>query len=424
MKNGNEYMKRLADEQIKKYLQIFGAVYIVGTKYCGKTWTSMYHANSSFFVADPKNNFQNRRLASISPNTILDGDVPRLIDEWQEVPSLWDAVRTEVDLRGKKGQFILTGSSTPNYNTMHTGTGRVGRIRMRTMSLYESNESNGMVSLKDVMNSKNIAAKVDNGELEKIAYYVVRGGFPANINFSEEEAIMFNKAYVENVINSDMQKIDNVERDTKKVRNFLRSLARNESTVVSNTTIAKGMKEIDDETIDLNTVNSYLDVLNRLYLIDNQEAFSNNIRSSVRLKQSEKRHFVDPSIACALLNVNSNKLINDLNTFDFLFEALCERDLRIYAEVNNYSLYHYQDYNDREIDAVIQDEDGNYSMFEIKLGMDEVDNASKKLIELRDSIKESGGIPPKNLGVIVGVSSYAYRREDGVYVIPITSLKP
>ena len=271
---------------------------------------------------------------------------------------------------------------------MHTGTGRVGRIRMRTMSLYESNESNGMVSLKDVMNSKNIAAKVDNGELEKIDYYVVRGGFPANINFSEEEAIMFNKAYVENVINSDMQKIDNVERDTKKVRNFLRSLARNESTVVSNTTIAKGMKEIDDETIDLNTVNSYLDVLNRLYLIDNQEAFSNNIRSSVRLKQSEKRHFVDPSIACALLNVNSNKLINDLNTFDFLFEALCERDLRIYAEVNNYSLYHYQDYNDREIDAVIQDEDGNYSMFEIKLGMDEVDNASKKLIELRDSIKE------------------------------------
>lgn len=420
----SKYKPRIIDKTVAKYLSTFGAVCIEGPKWCGKTWTSSHHSNSEFLIGDPANNFQNRKLAEMSPSLVLEGETPRLLDEWQEVPPIWDAVRYTVDRRAEKGQFILTGSSTPKRKgVLHSGAGRIGKLRMRTMSLYESGESSGAVSLEDLCNGKLTPALTGEVDLRDLANYTVRGGWPGNLNVAQEDASLLPQSYLDAILDDDSQRIDDKKYDVAKMRLLLHSLARNESTTATKKKLLNDIREFDDETIDADTVTTYLDVFDRLFLLDNQPPFSTNIRSSVRVKQAEKRHFCDPALACALLKATPDRLIGDLETFGFLFEALVERDLKIYAESFGANLFHYQDYNNKEIDAVIELEDGRWCAFEIKLGANQNDKAATELVALRNSIEQEGGISPSVLCVICGLSNAAYVRPDGVFVVPITALK-
>lgn len=420
----SKYKPRIIDKTVAKYLSTFGAVCIEGPKWCGKTWTSSHHSNSEFLIGDPANNFQNRKLAEMSPSLVLEGETPRLLDEWQEVPPIWDAVRYTVDRRAEKGQFILTGSSTPKRKgVLHSGAGRIGKLRMRTMSLYESGESSGAVSLEDLCNGKLTPALTGEVDLRDLANYTVRGGWPGNLNVAQEDASLLPQSYLDAILDDDSQRIDDKKYDVAKMRLLLHSLARNESTTATKKKLLNDIREFDDETIDADTVTTYLDVFDRLFLLDNQPPFSANIRSSVRVKQAEKRHFCDPALACALLKATPDRLIGDLETFGFLFEALVERDLKIYAESFGANLFHYQDYNSKEIDAVIELEDGRWCAFEIKLGANQIDKAATELVALRNSIEQEGGIAPSVLCVICGLSNAAYVRPDGVFVVPITALK-
>ena len=420
----SKYKPRVIDSAVCRYLSTFGAVCIEGPKWCGKTWTSSFHSKSEFLIGDPANNFQNRALAEISPSIVLEGETPRLLDEWQEVPSIWDAVRYTVDGRAEKGQFILTGSSTPKRKgVLHSGAGRIGRLRMRTMSLYESGESSGTVSLEELCNGKITPAMTGEVSLRDLAYYTVRGGWPGNLNVAPENASLLPQSYLDAILDDDSQRIDGKKYDVAKMRLLLRSLARNESTTAAKKKLLNDIREFDDEAIDMDTIATYLDVFNRLFLLDNQLPFSANIRSSVRVKQAEKRHFCDPALACALLKATPDKLIGDLETFGFLFEALVERDLKIYAESFGANLYHYQDYNNKEIDAVVELKDGKWCAFEIKLGANQIDKAATELVALRNDIEKNGGVAPSVLCVICGLSNAAYVRPDGVFVVPITALK-
>ena len=306
---------------------------------------------------------------------------------------------------------------------IHSGAGRYGRIHLKTMSLFESRDSSGLISLKDICENKLEPVVTGNVQLKKLAYLLIRGGWPANLELDEHDARKVVREYIDLIIDDDLNRLDGIKRDKHKVYLLLKSLARNESTTVTNSTLKKDIKEIDNEDIDIDTVASYLDALNRLYLLDNDEPFSQNIGSSIRVKQSEKRHFTDPSLACALLNLTVDKLIKDLNTFGFLFEAMVERDLKIYANSFGAKCFHYQDYANREIDMVIELEDGSWCAFEIKLGTDEIGAAAEKLVSIKNSIKKENGKEPKVLCVITGMSNYAYKREDGVLVVPITALK-
>lgn len=419
------YRPRIIDNKIEEYLGVFGALCIEGPKWCGKTWTSSFHSRSEIYLGDPAGNFQNRNLAELSPDLVLQGEPPRLIDEWQEVPPLWDAVRFHVDQSSEKGLFILTGSSTPNHKgILHSGAGRIARIRMRPMSLYESGDSSGMVSLGDLCADRMESVMTGEVRLTDLIGYILRGGWPASLGLSIKEASLLPRQYLDAIVDDDVYRIDGVKRDTTKIRLLLRSLARNESTTATNRSLKNDVKEKDDEDIDVDTIASYLDIFSRLFLIENQQPFSSKIRSSVRVKQAEKRHFADPSLAAALLGATEEKLLGDLNTLGFLFEALCERDLRIYTDAFGGQLYHYQDYQNREVDAVIQLPGGEWCAFEIKLGANQIDEAAAVLVKLKNDIaKEPGGIPPKVLCVVCGMSNAAYKRADGVYVVPITALR-
>lgn len=419
------YKPRIIDKQVEEYLQTFGAICIEGPKWCGKTWTSSYHANSKFFLADPSGNFQNRKLAEIDPNTVLEGAAPRLIDEWQEYPPLWDAVRYKVDQSAQKGQFILTGSATPNHKgILHSGAGRIAKLRMRTMSLYESGDSSGQISLEALCNGTLTPAMTGEVDLKNLINLIIRGGWPGSLDLPLKQAALLPQQYLQAVIDDDVYRIDDVKRNTQKMRLLLMSLARNESTTATNTLLKSDIKEKDGQDIDANTVTAYLDIFKRLFLTDNQPPFAPNVRSSVRVKQAEKRHLADPSLACALLKLTPAALLNDLVTLGFMFEALCERDLRIYAESFGANLYHYQDYKNREIDAVIELPDGNWCAFEIKLGANQIDQAAESLLKIKQEFEEDKkSVPPSVLCVLCGLSNAAYKREDGVFVVPITALK-
>ena len=418
------YKPRIIDASVEKYLKTFGAVCIEGPKWCGKTWTSAYHSKSEYYLADPRGNFQNRNLAQIDPSLVLDGDSPRLLDEWQEVPALWDAVRFAVDSSKEKGRFILTGSATPNHKgILHSGAGRIARLRMRPMSLFEAGKSSGKISLKELCNGELKAQLTGEVALTDLIDYIVRGGWPSSQELSIEEAALLPKEYISAILSDDIERIDGIKRDRHKMELLLRSLARNESTTVTNKRLKDDMKEIDHEDIVVETVASYLDVLNRLFLIDNQKPYGTQLRSTVRVKQAEKRHLSDPSLACALLNATPEILKGDLNTLGFLFEALCERDLKIYAEAFGASLYHYQDYHNQEMDAVIVLPDGEWCGIEIKLGANQIEDAAKNLLKIKQKIlEEKNGKAPKSLSVICGLSNAAYQREDGVFVVPLTAL--
>lgn len=422
-----EYKERIVDSKIEMHLCAFGAIAVEGPKWCGKTWTSENAAASEFKLGNPDGNFQNRRLAETNPALVLEGEQPRLIDEWQEVPQIWDAVRAKVDETRKKGSYILTGSSTPKRKgVMHSGAGRISRIRMGTMSLYESGYSSGEISLEDICRDK--AEDVNTGEvkLEVLCDLIIRGGWPENIGLPLEYAALLPGQYIEAIVMDDASKLDGKKRDYKKMMRLLRSLARNESTTVSKTVLKRDILDVDAEIIDENTISDYLDVFNRLFLIDNQPPFSPSVRSSIRVKQQEKRHFCDQSVPCALMGITKpDMLIGDLETTGFLFESLVEHDLKIYAESFNANLFHYQDYANKEIDAVIELDNGDWCAFEIKLGANQIDTAANNLLDISKRFEEDPkGKPPTALCVICGLTNAAYRRPDGVYVVPITALKP
>jgi predicted AAA+ superfamily ATPase len=355
---------------------------------------------------------------------LLQGNVPRLLDEWQVAPVLWDAVRFEVDKKNKIGQFILIRSSVPKDNvTSNTGTGRISRLLMRTMSLYESKDSNGSVSLESLFNGINDIASFSNLTIENIAYLITRGGWPASIKTSSEKiALKQISNYVESVINQDISKVDGIEKNPNRVRQLLKSLSRNISTMATMKTIKNDMAE-NEMTLSEKTISQYLNALRRIYVIEDLPAWTPSLRSKTSIRTSAKRHFVDPSIATAVLRLNNNTLLHDFETFGLLFESLCIRDLRIYAQSLDGEVYHYHDKNGLEADGIIWLHDGRWAAVEVKMGSKEIENAAKNLIKLAKNIDTKKMQKPSFLMILTG-TELAYKRNDGVYVIPLGCLKP
>lgn len=422
----NGYRERIIDTVIQENIKTFAAICIEGPKWCGKTWTALNNSKSVIYIGDPKNNFQNRTLAELNPEFVLEGDSPRLIDEWQEVPSIWDAVRFKADQSIQKGQYILTGSATPKRKgILHSGAGRINTLLMRPMSLYESGDSSGKVSLKALFNRDFLPTSLTEVSLTHLIYLTCRGGWPGSIGMDEKQSINITKSYLDTIINDEISNIDQILRNKKKIQYLIKSLARNTSTMVSTSTLVNDIKEYHDDTITSVTITEYLDVLNRIFVIEDQLAFDMNYRSNNRVAKSPKRHFIDPSLAVAALDLSSNKLMQDLNFYGFLFESMVIRDLRIYADALGGKVYHYRHFDTNiEIDAVVELSSGLWGAFEIKLGSNQIDMAAENLLKMQNNILESKkGNPPVFLGVICGLAQAAYLRSDGVYVIPITTLK-
>lgn len=419
------YLPRLIDARIANALQAFGAVCVEGPKWCGKTWALLNQAASVYYVGDPAGNFQNRRLAEMEPNLALMGEAPHLVDEWQEVPPIWDAVRYEVDRSPHKGRFLLSGSSTPQRKgIMHSGTGRIGTLRMHPMSLFESQDSSGAISMRSLFDGPLSPLQTGEISLNRLCHLIVRGGWPGNLHVPEEACGLVPASYIKQVAEQDSSRIDDKRRDPYKMSLLIRSLARNESTLASNATLRRDMLQFDDDTLSEATVSDYMEVLYRLFAVYDQPAFNPNMRSSARVGKKPKRHLADPSLAAAALGATPERLLGDLNTLGFLFEALCERDLAIYAQTCGGTLYHYRDGNDREIDAVVELPDGRWGAFEIKLGANQIDAAAASLVKMKNAIEaEPNGRPPTVLVVICGLTSFAYTRPDGVAVVPITALR-
>lgn len=420
------YLKRLVEEQLKSGLSSAGAISIEGPKSCGKTWCARNLAESEYSLADPKGGFMNRKMAGIDPTIALEGEEPHLIDEWQEIPEIWDAVRFKVDEDTRRGKYILCESTVVDKSwIIHSGVGRIVSVRMRTMSLMESGDSTGEVSLQGMFNEgfKNIRGRTHS--LDELIQITVRGGWPKLLGVSEEDASTFLKDMIDKICEIDAQKIDGRKRDVSKLKKTIRSLARNESTVATKTKIASDIREFDTGTVEEETVSEYLDVFRKLFIIEDQPAYSPNYRSSVRVGKNPKRHFADPSLAIAALDMDPVSLKQDLNTFEFMFEALCERDIRIYAQTFGGRLYHYRDHSGREIDAIVEIPGGKWGAFEIKLGSNQTDEAAENLRKTAQFIQKDGSAkPPEFLCVICGTEGFAYCRPDGVYVVPICMLGP
>ena len=416
------YKERLIDKKIEECLKIFGAVSIVGPKYCGKTWTSLAHSKSVKYINS--NDKKLYTLAQMDVNQILVGEYPILIDEWQLIPSIWDCVRRKCDEDKIKGKFILTGSATEKENTIdHSGAGRICKLDMGTMSLFESGESDGYVSLNDLF--KNIEFKghlTKELSLEDIANLIMRGGSPDNMENTPKESQLIVKSYIKDILDKDINEIDGVKRDRNKMEMLLKSLARNESSLASNETLIKDVIENEYDSINKETVGEYLNVLDKLHLIQNQQAFNPNVRSRENVGKTAKRHFTDPSIVCGLLNLNYDKMISDLNTFGFLFESLVERDLRIYSKYNNGELRHFRNnVSGLEIDSIVINEEGEYGAIEIKLGSNQIEEAKTNLLKFYEKVDKK----PKFMCIICGLWNNVMKDPDtGIYIIPINALKP
>ena len=414
------YRPRIIDKRIADDLALFGAISIEGPKNCGKTWTARAVSNSEFQL-----NANNKVLATTDPSFALKGDAPHLIDEWQEVPEIWDEVRFEVDRSAAKGRFVLSASSTLKVGSkMHSGAGRIEQLIMRPMSLFESGDSDGKVSLSGMFRNEFPSIGPIQQDLKAIIGLTIRGGWPDQLGFTPEQAMRKNKDYLRHLCDEDVIRIDGKGRDSRKMMMLLRSLARNESTVASNKCIINDMAEYDNENMAAPTYSDYIDVLQRLHIVAPQDAFSVNIRSSANVGKNPKRHLIDPSLSMAALDMDEESAIKDLNAYGFMFEAMCERDLNIYSMAFDGSVKHYRDNYGHEIDAVVSL--GNrWGAFEIKLGTSDIESASNKLVEMKNKILETGkSAPPEFLCVISGMSSSAYMRPDGVYVVPITMLGP
>lgn len=421
-----KYKKRIADELLERKLKGKGAVLIEGPKWCGKTTTAEQVSGSILYMATPEDKEQNAALAELNPSLLLKGETPRLIDEWQIAPKLWDAIRFEVDHRGEEGQFILTGSAVPAdmKDVTHTGTGRIARLTMRPMTLYESGESNGSISLSELLSGNSKISGINELSLEDIAYLCCRGGWPRSIFMDKDIALDQAFDYYDAIVNSDISRVDNVDRNPERAKNLMRSYARNIGSQASNETLKNDMINNDSTSLDTDTILSYVNALKKIFVIEESLAWNPNLRSKTAIRTSETRYFIDPSIAVAALGLGPNDLINDLNTFGLIFETLCIRDLRVYAESINGSIYHYRDASDLECDAVVHLRNGSYGLIEIKLGGDKLINeGAQNLIKMKNKIDTNKMKKPSFLMVLTATSKYAYQREDGVYVIPIGCLK-
>ncbi len=421
-----KYKARIADEILKKRILGKGAVLIEGPKWCGKTTTAEQIAGSVLYMADPETEKQNLTMAEVNPKRLLKGKVPRLIDEWQIAPKLWDAVRFEVDHREEFGQFILTGSAVPaSYEHIHhTGTGRFSWILMRPMSLYESLDSTGEVSLKQLFEGVEEIDGENPLDLSRLAFLVCRGGWPRSADLKGETALEQAFDYYDAVVKSDISRTDGVARNPDRVKRLMRSYARNQGAQVTNTVICEDMAVNEAETFDADTVYSYISALKKIFVIEEMEAWNPNLRSKTAIRTSNTRYFVDSSIAAAALGLGPQDLIADLHTFGLLFETMCIRDLRVFADALHGSVYHFRDKMGLECDAVVHLRNGSYGLVEIKLGGDRlIEEGADNLKKLRDKIDTTKMKEPSFLMVLVGVGDYAYRRKDGIYVVPAGCLR-
>lgn len=420
------YKKRVADDILKRKLEGKGAVLIEGPKWCGKTTTAEEFSSSILYMDDPEKKEQNIAMSEFNPKRLLEGSTPRLIDEWQLAPKLWDAIRFEVDHRRELGQFILTGSAVPanSKDITHSGTGRFTWLTMRPMSLYESGDSTGDVSLKALFEGNKEIEGSARLNIDRLAFLVCRGGWPQAVNMREEIALDQAFDYIDGVIHSDINRADNIQKNPERVSRLMRSYARNQGSQVPNTVLAEDIKANDNRTVNEETIASYTDALRKIFVIEDMPAWNPNLRSKTAIRCSDTRYYVDPSIATSALGLGPNDLLNDLKTFGFLFETLAIRDLRVFSDALNGKVYHYRDKDGLECDAVIHLRNGKYGLVEIKLGGDKlIEEGARSLKVLSSKIDTVKMNSPSFLMVLTGIGDYAYRRKDDVYVVPIGSLR-
>ena len=429
------YKHRIADALLKRKLKGNGAVVVEGPKWCGKTTTAEQLAKSVIYMDDPDKITEHITMANIRPRDLLLGDNPRLLDEWQIAPQLWDTIRFEVDHRKGQGHFILTGSSVPiqedededipeNQKIRHSGTGRFGWLRMRPMALYESGESNGTISLKELFTAPEMIYAKSTLTREDIAYLICRGGWPEALEMDKEIALDKAFDYVDAIAERDMSRVDKTNRSPERVRRLMRSYARNQASQATFETMAEDMRANEPKALDTDTIASYITALRKLFVVEESEAWNPNLRSKTAIRTSNTRYFTDPSIASATLGLGPNDLLNDFNTFGLLFETLAVRDLRTYADALMGKVAHYRDVTNLECDAVVHLRDGNYGLVEIKIGGDNLINeGADSLKKLRDKIDTTKMKKPSFLMVLIGIGEIAYCRDDGVYVVPLGCLK-
>jgi len=421
-----EYKARIVDNMLKEKLEAKGAVVIEGPKWCGKTTTAMQVAGSILRMDESRNREANIQMAEIDPGRLLKGDTPRLIDEWQIAPKLWDATRYEVDTRGKEGQFILTGSAVPveSEEITHSGTGRFTWLLMRPMSLYESGDSTGEVSLQNLFERPDRIAGTNDFDIDRLAFLICRGGWPYAVGMKEKPSLLQAEDYYEAVIKSDINRADGVSKNPERVKRLMRSFARNQGTQISNTMLRDDIISNDTESLNEDTIASYINALKNIFVVEDMAAWNPNLRSKTSIRTSETRYYVDPSIAVAALGIGPKDLTNDLNTMGLLFETLCVRDLRVYAESIGGTVLHYRDKSGLECDTVIHLKNGRYGLAEIKLGGQKlIEEGVKNLQSLSNKIDTSKMPAPSFLMIVIGIGEFAYRREDGIFIVPIGCLK-
>lgn len=421
-----KYKERIADRMLARKLAGKGAVLIEGPKWCGKTTTAEQQAATIIYMDDPVQKEQNIKMADINPKALFIGETPILLDEWQIAPKLWDAVRFEVDHREELGQFILTGSAVPadSNEIHHTGTGRYAWLTMRPMSLYESGESTGEVSVKELFDTPEQILGINKLTLEDLAFLICRGGWPRATTLEGELALDQAKDYFDAVTKSDVSRVDGVRRNTERIKLLMRSYARHQGAQAPISTISADMTTNDEESADMKTISSYIDALKKIFVIEDSVAWNPNLRSKTAIRTSDTRYFVDPSIAVAALGLGPNDLINDLNTMGLLFETLCVRDLRVFADALDGQIYHFRDKYGLECDAVLHLRNGKFGLIEVKLGGDKlIEEGAATLKTLAGKIDTDKMKAPSFLMVLTGTGKFAFRREDGVYVVPIGCLK-
>ena len=411
------YINRIIDTKIEEYLQLFGAILIEGPKWCGKTWTSLNHANSVTYIMDPADNYSNRVLARISPALMLPGAAPRLIDEWQEVPGIWDAVRFDIDQNPGNGKYLLTGSVLPRQDSyMHSGTGRIATMQMRPMTLFESKDSSGRISLGAVFDKEKFEPFVADIDLFQLIDITIRGGWPETLKLPIERAGNVATEYINAVVKNELFRKDQSRRDHIKLRKLMRSLARNNATTASIKTLSL------DIDVSRDSVAEYIKSLQEIFIIEEIPSWNPEIRSKAIMRQAPKRMFSDPSLAAAALGANRERLLHDLKTFGFMFENLCLRDIAVYAAFYGGRIFHYHDNSELEVDAIIEMPSGSWGAFEIKLGGEQVEKAANALLRMNDKMAAAGYEPPACLAVITG-GGIAMVRDDGVYVLPINAIR-
>ena len=421
-----KYRNRVVDAILQEKLEGKGAVLIEGPKWCGKTTTAEQIAKSVLYMDDPQSKEQNVNMAALNPKRLLSGETPRLIDEWQIAPKLWDAIRFEVDHRDDLGQFVLTGSAVPpdTKEITHSGTGRFSWLMMRPMSLYESGESTGEVSLSRLFEGKGEVDGESKLDLERIAFLICRGGWPRSIDMRDKIALNQAIDYYDAVVHSDINRADGVEKNPERVKRLMRSLARNQGQQIANTAIAADIAANNESTINQETVAGYISALKKIFVVEDMPAWNPNLRSKSAIRTSDTRYFVDASIAAAALGIGPNDLINDLNTMGFLFETMCVRDLRVYAEALGGSVYHFRNKAGLECDAVVHLRNGSYGLIEIKLGGEKlIREGVETLTSLTESIDTSKMKEPAFRMILTAADQYAYRREDGICIVPVVCLK-